>query len=354
VTPTAEQLRAWRLGRHRLDAPAPAGALLDVVAELCGIHAQLGSSAEIALWLRVDGLCAGEVDRLLWEERALVRTWDLRGTLHLLPAREYALWLAVLGTYRHFLKPSWLRAFAMTADELEALIAAVGQALRDRVLTRAELAGEVARISGSHALEKKLGESWGARAGSRSRSSRSTRRTTPRAPVRRPRPSAWPRSSAAISTCAGPRRAFAGAAASYPARHARRRAVRSRDDPRVRRLQEAPSRRWPRDGRSEAPKVLGAGRVVAAARDRETLERLPLSPIEEAWQHPQAARPEAKATRTAVRASSRVAPAVVACAAYRRAAASSSAGGGVRPAGPATTVPWRPCVVTTPSDSSSR
>ncbi len=162
MTPTAEQLRAWRLRRHRLDAPAPPTQLLDVVAELCGIHAQLSSSAEIALWLRVEGLGAGDVDRLLWQERALVRTWALRGTLHLLPAREYALWLAALRTYRHFLKPSWLRAFAMTEDELETLIDAVGRALRDRELTRAELAREVVRITGSAALGDKLGESWGA------------------------------------------------------------------------------------------------------------------------------------------------------------------------------------------------
>jgi hypothetical protein len=162
VTPSGEQLRAWRLRRHRLDAAAPAGALLDVAADLCGIHAQLASSAELALWLRVDGVHPGDVDRLLWEERALVRTWALRGTLHLLPAREYALWLAALGSYRHFLKPSWLRAFAMTADELEALIAAVGEALHGRVLTRAELADEVARITGSAALAERLRESWGA------------------------------------------------------------------------------------------------------------------------------------------------------------------------------------------------
>jgi hypothetical protein len=162
VTPGVEQLRAWRLRRHHLDTPAPAGALLDVAAELCGIHAQLASSAELALWLRVEGVRPGDVDRLLWNAPALVRTWALRGTLHLLPAREYALWLAALGGYRHFLKPGWLRAFAITAGELEALIGAVGDALHDRILTRAELVDEVARITGSTMLAERLRESWGA------------------------------------------------------------------------------------------------------------------------------------------------------------------------------------------------
>jgi Winged helix DNA-binding domain len=162
AAPGADQVRAWRLRRHRLDAPAPHDALLDVAAELCGIHAQLAASAELALSLRVEGLAPGDVDRLLWEERALVKTWAVRGTLHLLPARELGLWHAALGTYRHFTKPSWYRAFGITAEELEALIEAVGTALRDRVLTRAELADEVARATGSASLAERLRESWGA------------------------------------------------------------------------------------------------------------------------------------------------------------------------------------------------
>ena len=162
MSPTADQVRAWRLRRHRLDAAAPREALLDVVAELCGIHAQLASSAELALLSRVEGLAPGDVDRVLWEKRALVKTWAIRGTLHLLPAREIGLWHAALGTYRHFLKPSWLRAFDITEQQLEDLIAAVGEALCDRVLTRAELADEVAAETGSEAFAERLRESWGA------------------------------------------------------------------------------------------------------------------------------------------------------------------------------------------------
>ena len=162
MSPSPEQVRAWRLRRHRLDAPAPRDALLDVAADLCGIHAQLASSAELALWSRVEGLAPGDVDRLLWEERLLVKTWAIRGTLHLLPAPELGLWHAALGTYRHFLKGAWLRSFDITAEELEALIEAVGAALHDRVLTRAELADEVAAETGSGTIAERLRESWGA------------------------------------------------------------------------------------------------------------------------------------------------------------------------------------------------
>lgn len=38
---------AWRLGRHHLDERAPATVMLDVVAEIAGLHAQVMSSAEL-------------------------------------------------------------------------------------------------------------------------------------------------------------------------------------------------------------------------------------------------------------------------------------------------------------------
>jgi hypothetical protein len=36
-----KQVTAWRLGRHHLDERAPATAMLDVVAEIAGLHAQV-------------------------------------------------------------------------------------------------------------------------------------------------------------------------------------------------------------------------------------------------------------------------------------------------------------------------
>ncbi|MFI9009813.1 winged helix DNA-binding domain-containing protein [Actinosynnema sp. NPDC053489] len=158
---TWRQVAAWRTRRHCLDARRPAGEALDVVSRLCGLHAQLMSSAEDTLRARVDGLAEDAVARALWTDRALVKTWSMRGTLHLLPAAEYPLWQAGFATYRHYLKPVWLRNFHVTAEELTALVDAVGEVLHDRLLTRAELADEVAARTSAH-LGGKLRESWGA------------------------------------------------------------------------------------------------------------------------------------------------------------------------------------------------
>ncbi|MDQ4144104.1 MAG: winged helix DNA-binding domain-containing protein, partial [Actinomycetota bacterium] len=154
---------AWRMSSQHLRARAPRSAMLDVVSDIAGAHAQLMSSAELTLWARVESLERGMVEKALWEERTLVKTWAMRGTLHLLPAHELPLWVAAQAA----LKPrhenaSWLRYFGLNREEAEALLAAIPQALDGRVLTREELAREVGRRMSSPALAEKLRESWGA------------------------------------------------------------------------------------------------------------------------------------------------------------------------------------------------
>jgi hypothetical protein len=153
---------AWRAARHQLGERAPAGAMLEVAARIAGLHAQVMSSAELTLWARVDGLRPDAVRRALWEERSLVKTWAMRGTLHLLPAAELPLWQAALSTRRGWESGAWQRGFGVSLPELERLVDAVAEALEDRQLTRAELADEVAKLTGSDRLGDRLRESWGA------------------------------------------------------------------------------------------------------------------------------------------------------------------------------------------------
>jgi Winged helix DNA-binding domain len=131
-----DHVAAWRPRRHHLEHRAPRERALDVVAEIAGLHAQVMSSADLTLWARVADLEPDAVRRALWEERTLVKTWAMRGTLHLLPAAELPLWRAALGTRRHYLQPVWLRNFGVTRQELDDLIAAIGKALDGRMLTR--------------------------------------------------------------------------------------------------------------------------------------------------------------------------------------------------------------------------
>jgi uncharacterized protein YcaQ len=158
---TWPQALAWRMRRHHLIERAPQEGMLEVVSRIGGLHAQVMSSAELTLHARVEGLEREAVATALWEDRTLVKLWAMRGTLHLLPAAELDTWLGALGTYDHYLKNAWLKGFDITEEQLEQLIAAIGEALDGRALTREELGAAVARIAGEPELADKVQGSWG-------------------------------------------------------------------------------------------------------------------------------------------------------------------------------------------------
>ena len=137
--------------------------MVEVARRLCGLHAQLMSAAELTAWARVEGLERDEIRRALWEERTLVKTWAMRGTLHLLPADELPMWHAALGTSKRYLRESaWKKYYGITLKELDQITEAIGTALDGRVLTREELAQEVSRITGRRAFGPKVAlSSWG-------------------------------------------------------------------------------------------------------------------------------------------------------------------------------------------------
>lgn len=163
ATLTWPSVLAWRLERQHLERRGARDDMVRVASDLCGLHAQVLSSAALTLWVRMDGLQPGDLTNALWQERSLVKTWAMRGTLHLLPSAEFLAWIAALGS----LTPrqnsaAFQRYFGVTVAEMDAILAAIPPALRDRELTREELANEVARITGDAALGDKLRHSWGA------------------------------------------------------------------------------------------------------------------------------------------------------------------------------------------------
>jgi len=161
VDVTWEQACATRVARGHLDARVPRGRALDVVSALCGLHAQVMSSAELSLWARVEDITREEVRAMLWEQRTLVKTWAMRGTLHIFRTDELPLWFGALATYRDRLKPAWFRAFEITPEGLETFTATVAAALEDRMLTRAELGEEVLRRTGDEGLAAVAAGCWG-------------------------------------------------------------------------------------------------------------------------------------------------------------------------------------------------
>jgi uncharacterized protein YcaQ len=164
-----DQVLAWRLDRQHLTEPTPvppaaAGdGLVALVRRLSGVHAQLASAAEAAVWLRTAGAVGpADVRAALTEHRTLVKTWTVRGTLHLLPAADLPRWTAALGT-RTFPRPeSWYRYHGVTPEEMDAIQETVPQVLSGTPVTREQLATRVAERSGRPEVAERLLSGWGA------------------------------------------------------------------------------------------------------------------------------------------------------------------------------------------------
>jgi hypothetical protein len=118
---------------------------------VCGVHAQVQASAELQLAERVDDITQSDVRNALWNDRTLVKAWTVRGTLHLHPADELALWFAAQravtedrsGGLKAWPDPKGVVHPAVSAEEAAEIQAAVGEAFAGRALLREELATAV-------------------------------------------------------------------------------------------------------------------------------------------------------------------------------------------------------------------
>jgi len=154
------RVAAWRLARQHIAPTAETGALEQVATDLIGVQAQVQSSAALAFALRVAGGTVGDA-AAAQAERRLIRSWGMRGTLHLWAADDYPLIAAALGRRETWRRPVWFRYFGVTEAEMEALIEGIGEILGDgRPRTRKELAAEIGERIGPKHVEN-IGSSWG-------------------------------------------------------------------------------------------------------------------------------------------------------------------------------------------------
>jgi hypothetical protein len=85
------RLRAQGLGERRPRDPH------DAVAGALAIQAQDTRASRLGVRARSEGLTRDDVVRACSEERSVVRTWAMRGTLHMLAAEDVRWVLGVLG-----------------------------------------------------------------------------------------------------------------------------------------------------------------------------------------------------------------------------------------------------------------
>jgi hypothetical protein len=140
---TADELLAARMRAQRLDGRERDAAAL--VHALAGVQAQEPNAAALSVRARTEGVDRAAVERATSEERSIVRTWAMRGTIHLVAAEDVG-WLHDL--LAPIAMPGEMRALdALGVPEADRprAVRTIVDALGGGPLTRAELREQLER-----------------------------------------------------------------------------------------------------------------------------------------------------------------------------------------------------------------
>lgn len=157
------QVHSWRLAQHNLSPWMNAQDVVQVVTRTGGIQAQVMSAAELALCTRIEGVSAQDVRTALWQDHTLVKTWAMRGTLHVLSAKELPLYVAARNWQLDARWSKYFAEFGFSREQQDAYLFAIPHVLEQGALTRPQLADAVAKHIGlPRARDFILSSSWGA------------------------------------------------------------------------------------------------------------------------------------------------------------------------------------------------
>jgi hypothetical protein len=146
---------ARRLERNLLAAPSGGTRAADVAAAMCGTHAQVMAAAEVSIAIRTERGTRRDVQSALWTDHSLIRTYGLRGTIHVFATHDFPMWTAALAAV-----PSRMGTFPegvrLTGDESRQIVDAMAIAVEDAELTAAELEAEIVSRVGAWAAERSI------------------------------------------------------------------------------------------------------------------------------------------------------------------------------------------------------
>lgn len=163
-TISIEKLTRFYLSNHFLVDKAERSDLVDVVGSVCGLHSQLPLTPYLSLWNRVKGFEPEMLDEELYRERALVKTWFMRGTLHIIPSRDLPIYHSALKRMwfehqgRYMNEPGW----PSFEERKKLLYPKILEALAEKPLRRKELCDKVRSLLGDDSQPyAKLFSAWG-------------------------------------------------------------------------------------------------------------------------------------------------------------------------------------------------
>jgi hypothetical protein len=157
---SADRVAAFRLARHHLTAGSKPS-IVDVCRDVCGIQAQVMSAAELSLWTRRRQTTRADVRAALWTKRDLVKTTSMRRTLHLLPARDFQMYIAAMQAWSMSQTENLLRRIGASPKHVDTMIDVVMDALADGPKTQQDLLTR-AKTKASKGMRVWLQYAWSA------------------------------------------------------------------------------------------------------------------------------------------------------------------------------------------------
>ncbi len=159
-----ERLTRFYLLNHGLLRKTENRNLENVVGTVCGLHSQLPLTPYFSLWNRIKDFKPEMLDDALYRKKNLVRTWFMRGTLHIIPSKD-------LPVYHHALKHMWFEHQGRYMNSPEwpnrrqrenEIYPKIVEVLAERPLRRKELSDKTQILLG-HASQpyERLFSAWG-------------------------------------------------------------------------------------------------------------------------------------------------------------------------------------------------
>lgn len=144
-TLSLEKVRRLYLIKHHLFPKAKKNQLLSVVSDICGLHAQAPVTPYFSLWNRVEDFEDTLLNGALYSNKTLVKTWCMRGTVHVIPSQDLPIYNRALKTMwfehhgRYMRAPDW----PLREDREQIIYPRIVEALALKPLKRKELNNKV-------------------------------------------------------------------------------------------------------------------------------------------------------------------------------------------------------------------
>lgn len=149
----SDELKLRRMAGQHLLCPA---AGMDAACDLCGLQAQFLRNAVHALRIRTDAL----------DVSSLVKTWTLRGTVHLIPEADLPLYIRRCGAAEDVCESGWYqwtawRGHANSPGRERELARMTVAAIAEGIDTREALRERLRALGMTEAEEERVFNSWG-------------------------------------------------------------------------------------------------------------------------------------------------------------------------------------------------